>query len=104
MGWNGLGHTKWTHGQLRILRRFSEVFHSVRFSSKFPAKRLLKIPPHLTSVTCEALMSENDRQSQTPSALMNRKLQGTVVTYLRCGGIVNNQIKTGLLGSQRNSF
>ena len=41
-------------------------------------------------------MSENDRQSQT-NAVINDKLQGTVVTYLRCGGIVNNQIKTGLL-------
>jgi len=28
---------------------------------------------------------------------MNDKLQGTVVTYLRWAGIVNNQIKRGLL-------
>jgi len=25
------------------------------------------------------------------------KLQGSVATYLRCGGIVNNQMKKGLL-------
>ena len=28
---------------------------------------------------------------------INDKWQGTVVTYSRCGGIVNNQIKKGLL-------
>ena len=28
---------------------------------------------------------------------LNDKLQGIVVTYLRCGEIVNNQIKKGLL-------
>jgi len=28
---------------------------------------------------------------------MNDKLQGTVITYLRCGRIVNNQITKGLL-------
>ena len=38
-------------------------------------------------------MSENERQSQT-NAVINDKLQGTVVTYLRCGGVVNNQIKS----------
>jgi len=27
----------------------------------------------------------------------NDKLQGSVATYLRCGGVVNNQIKKGLL-------
>jgi len=41
-------------------------------------------------------MSENERQSQT-NAVTNNKLQGTVVTYLRCDGIVNNKIKKGLL-------
>jgi len=43
-------------------------------------------------------MSENERQSQT-NAVINDKLQGTVVTYLSCGGVVNNQIKKGLLFS-----
>ena len=27
----------------------------------------------------------------------NDKLQGRVVTYLRCGGVVNNQVKTGFI-------
>jgi len=30
---------------------------------------------------------------------INNKLQGSVATYLRCGGVVNNQIKKGLLVS-----
>jgi len=29
------------------------------------------------------------------------KLQGSVATYLRCGGVVNNRIKKGLLLSLR---
>jgi len=28
---------------------------------------------------------------------INNKLQGSVATHLRCGGVVNNQIKNGLL-------
>jgi len=27
----------------------------------------------------------------------NDKLQGRVATYLRCGGVVNNQVKTGFI-------
>jgi len=30
---------------------------------------------------------------------INDKLQGSVATYLRCGGVVINQIKKGLLMS-----
>ena len=41
------------------------------------------------TIHCERLMSENERQSQIK---LKDKLQGTLVTYLRCGGIVNNQI------------
>jgi len=41
-------------------------------------------------------MSENERQSQT-NVVINDKVLGTAVTYLRCGVIVNNQIKTCLL-------
>ena len=56
-----------------------------RFLSKFAVKWILKIPPHLAYVPtlpCEILMSAK---------------QGSVVTYLRCGGLVNNQIKKGVL-------
>jgi len=28
---------------------------------------------------------------------INDKLQGSVATYLACGGVINNQIKKGLL-------
>ena len=37
---------------------------------------------------------------------INDKLQGSVATYLRCGGVVNNQIKKGLLLSlwRRDNF
>ena len=44
-------------------------------------------------------MSENERQSQTDD-----KLPGTVVTYLRCGDIFNNQTKKGLLLSLPVNF
>jgi len=43
-------------------------------------------------------MSENERQSPT-NAVINEKIQGTVVTYLRSDGVVSNQIKKGLLFS-----
>jgi len=35
---------------------------------------------------------------------INDKLQGSVGTYLRCGGVVNNQIKKGLLLSVWANF
>ena len=44
----------------------------------------------------KTLMSENEQQSQT-NAVINDKLQGIVVTYLRCSGIFSNQINSGLL-------
>jgi len=33
----------------------------------------------------------------SPKQAINNKLQGSVATYFRCGGVVNNQIKKGLL-------
>ena len=35
---------------------------------------------------------------------VNDKLQGSVATYLRCGGVVNNQMEKGLLLSLRVKF
>jgi len=35
---------------------------------------------------------------------INDKLQDSVATYLRCGGVVNNQIKKGLLLSLRKKI
>ena len=52
--------------------------------------------PHLAYVAtlpCEILLSAKQA--------INDKLQHNVATYLRCGGVVNNQIKTGLLLSLR---
>jgi len=64
-----------------------------RFLGKFAAKWTLKISPHLAYVAtlpCETLMSAKQA--------INDKLQlGSVATYLRCGGVVNNQIKKCLL-------
>jgi len=50
----------------------------------------IKIPPHLAYVAalpCETLMSAKQA--------INDKLQGSEATYLRHGGVVNNQIKKG---------
>ena len=48
----------------------------------------IKNPPHLAYVAtlpCETLMSAKQA--------INDKLQGSVAAYIRCGGVVNNQIK-----------
>jgi len=65
------------------------------FPGKFAVKWILKIPPHLAYVAtlpCETLMSAEQA--------IHDKLQGSVAVYLRCGGVVNNQIKKGLLLSR----
>ena len=54
----------------------------------------IKIPPHLAYIATlpgETLMSAKQAT--------NDKLQGSVATYLKCGGVLNNQIKKGLLVS-----
>jgi len=55
-----------------IVNRISNFFFTFRFFSQFAAKYLLKIPPRKLI------------------AVINHKLQGTVVTYLSCGEIFNN--------------
>ena len=57
------------------------------------------IPPHLAYVAtllCETLMSAKQA--------INDKLQGSVATYLTCRGVVENQIKKGLLLSLSGKF
>jgi len=57
-----------------------------------PCIWISKIPLHLAYVAtlpCETLMSAKQA--------INDKLRGSVATYLSCGGVVNNQIKKGLL-------
>jgi len=71
---------------LSVLNRFKKFF-TVRLLGKFAVKWLTKIPPHLpyiATLPCETLRSAKQA--------INDKLQG-----LRCGGVVNNQIKKGLL-------
>ena len=49
------------------------------------------MPPHLAHIAAlpfETLMSAKQA--------INDKLQGSVATYLRCGWVINNQIKKGL--------
>ena len=62
-----------------------------RFLGKFVAKWMSKIPPHLAFATlpCETLMSAKH--------VINDKLQGSVATYWRPSGVVNNQIRKCLL-------
>ena len=64
--------------------------------SEFAVKWVLSIPLNLAYVPtlpCETLMSAKQA--------INDKLQGNVAAYSRCGGVVNNQIKKGLLLSLR---
>jgi len=77
---------------LSILNRYKNF--SLEDSSvnlQLAVKWISKIPLHLAyaaTLPCETLMS--------PKQAINDKLQGSVATYLRCGGDVNNQIKIGL--------
>jgi len=43
---------------------------------------------YVATLPCETLMSAKQA--------INDKLQGSVATYLRCSGVVNNQIKKSL--------
>ena len=71
---------------LSSIYRFINILTG-RFLSKFAVKWILKIPSHLAHVAtlpCETLMSK---------LAISDKLQSSVATYLRCGGVV---IKKGL--------
>ena len=73
---------------LSILNRFKNFFTG-RFLGKFAVKWISKIPAHLAYVAtlpCETLMSAKQ-------AIID-KLQGVSKP---CHGVVNNQIKKGLL-------
>jgi len=63
-----------------------------RFLRKFAVKWILTPPPHL------AYVATLPRETLTPlKQAINYKLQCSVATYLRCGGVVNNQIKKGIV-------
>jgi len=57
---------------------------------------MLKIPPHLTYVA-----TLPRKTLILAKQALNDKLQGSVAAYLRCGGVVNTQIKKSLLLSLR---
>ena len=70
-----------------------------KFIGKFVVKWILLLPPHLAYVAtlpCETLMSAKQA--------INDKLQGSVATYLRCAGVVNNHIKKTLFLSRWVNF
>jgi len=76
---------------LSILNRFKNIFQR-KFLGKYAVKSMSNIPSHLVhaaTLPCETLISAKQA--------INDKLQGSVATSLRCGGVVNNQIKKGLL-------
>ena len=82
---------------LSNLNRLKKV--TGKFLGKFAIKWILKIQPHLAYVAtlpCETLVSAKQA--------INDKLQGSVATYLMCGGVVNNQIKKDLLLTVRVKF
>jgi len=87
------GPKKWVTGswpQFSQILTAYKIF-SGRFLGKFVLKWILTIPPQLAFVAtlpCEILMSAKQG--------INDKLQGSVTAYLRCGCVVNNQIKKGL--------
>jgi len=86
---------KWGHRLMTIIlshlnRRLKNF--TGRFLGKFIVKWILKIPPHLAYVAalpCETLMSAKQATKD--------KLQVSVPTHWRCGEIVNNQLRKGLL-------
>ena len=89
--------TEWPR-QDSNLNRFSHFFTG-RFLSKFAVKWILNTSPQLAYVAtlpCETLMSAKQ--------VIIDKLQSSVATYLRSGGVINNQIKKGLLLSVRVNF
>ena len=63
---------------------------TVRFHGKFADKRILKLPSYLACVA-------KHKNIHVSKKIINDKLQGSIATYLKCGGIVNNQRKKGLL-------
>jgi len=53
--------------------------------------RYKEIPPHIPTLPCETLGLMPAKQA------FNDSLQGSIAAHLRCGGVVNNQIKIGFL-------
>ena len=81
-----------THGHNSVKSEtIKEIFFTGRFLGKFVIKWILKIPPHIAYVAtlaCETLTAAKQA--------IGDKLQCSVATYFRCGGVVN-QTRKGLL-------
>jgi len=75
---------------LSNLNRFKN-FLTGRFLGKFAVKCIFKIPPHFEYV------ATLPRETLSAKQAINNKLQGSVATYLRCDGVVINEIKKSLL-------
>jgi len=75
---------------LSNLNRFKNFFTG-RFLGKFAVKWIFKIPPHFEYV------ATLPRETLSAKQAINNKLQGSVATYLRCDGVVINEIKKSLL-------
>jgi len=54
----------------------------------------LKILPHLAYVATATLPGKT---LMSAKQALNDKLKGSLAAYIRCDGVVNNQIKKGLL-------
>jgi len=70
-----------------------KINFSGRFLGKFAVKWIFKIQPHLALLCCYTTLWKINVGKQA----INDTLQGSVATYLRCGGVVDNQIKNRLL-------
>jgi len=79
------------HGCNCIISIDTETFSLSDSSVNLQQSPVLNIPPNLIWNT----NVKNERQLQTN--VTNDRSQSTVVTYLKCRGIVNNQMKKGLL-------
>ena len=88
------GPKKWGHKLvaiiLVILHRSSNFF-TERFLGKFEVKWFIRIST-TPCICCHA----STWNINVGKRAINDRLLGSMATYLRCGGIVNNQIKKGL--------
>ena len=68
-----------------MLNQF-KTFFTGRFLGKVAVKQILKVPPHIAFV--DTLPGE---RLISPKQAITKKLPGSVVTYLSCGAVINNQ-------------
>ena len=71
--------------------RFKNFFSLQKFLAKICSKMDIKTP----TAPCICCYIETVMSAQQKA--INDKLQDSLATYLRCDGVVNNQIKKGLL-------